>query len=121
MRLAIGILSILFATCTIFPVYAGAASGMLAINIQPRPLTIVLQPASASLSCGIAPGTLVSSASSTGGDGNPVSFSMAVPSGVTATDFAIDPNKGTIQIGANGIAPADCGKNLNITVTASQS
>ncbi len=116
-------LSVAFLAALPLPAYSGSVSGTLSVTIQPaqsQPLMITLSPTTASLACNVAPGALVSAASTTGGDGNPVTFSLAVPSGFTAADFAIDPNKGTVSVGANGIVLADCGKSLNLTVTANQ-
>ena len=93
--------------------HAGSASAVLSITVQ-APLAVVLAPASTTESCSAAPGTVVSAASVTGGDGNAVTWSM---SGDT-TDFALSGTN--IVVASAGITSADCGKVNNVTVTATQ-
>jgi len=50
----------------------------------------------------------------TGGDGNPITWSI---SGDT-TDFALSGNN--VVVGPNGVAAADCGKVNIVVVTAAQ-
>jgi hypothetical protein len=96
------------------PAFAGSATATLSITVQ-APLAIVFTPASPTEACGTAPGTVVSALSVTGGDGNPVTWSI---SGDT-TDFALSGNN--IVVGPNGIAVGACGKVNTVAVTATQS
>ena len=95
------------------PAFAGSATATLSITVQ-APLTVVLTPPSPTEACGAGPGSVVSALSVTGGDGNPVTWSIA---GDT-TDFALTGSN--IVVGPNGIALADCGKVDNVVVTATQ-
>ena len=112
-----GILIPIFATLTAAaasPAFAGSATATLFVTIQ-VPLAIVFTPSAPIEACDTAPGTLVSALSVTGGDGNPITWSI---SGDT-TDFALSGNN--VVVGANGFAAADCGKVNTVVVTAAQS
>jgi len=85
----------------------------LFVTIQ-VPLAIVLTPSAPTEACDAAPGTVVSALSVTGGDGNPITWSI---SGDT-TDFALSGNN--VVVGPNGVAAADCGKVNIVVVTAAQ-
>jgi hypothetical protein len=93
-----------------------SVSGNLSITVQPGALALVLNPATVTLTCNTAAGTLVSQASTTGGDGNTVTFSMTG----NVTDFAINSSTGAITVVAGGIHPADCNMSFTNVVTATQ-
>ena len=95
------------------PAFAGSATATLSITVQ-APLAVVFTPPSPTEACGVAPGAVVSALSVTGGDANPVTWSI---SGDT-TDFAL--NGSNIVVGPSGIAMTDCGKVNNVVVTATQ-
>ncbi len=95
------------------PALAGSATATLSITVQ-APLAIVVTPPSATEACGTAPGTVVTALSITGGNGNPVTWSI---SGDT-TDFALSGS--TVVVGPSGIALTDCGKVNHVVVMATQ-
>ena len=92
---------------------ANTATGTLSVVIQ-SPLAIVFTPAAPTISCSTAVGTVVTAISTTGGDGNAVTYTI---SGDT-TDFALSGSN--IVVASGGITSADCGKTEAITVGASQ-
>lgn len=93
---------------------AGSTTATLPVTIQ-APLVIVFTPATPSIPCNAAPGTVVSAASVSGGDGNAMTYTA---SGGDTSDFAISGSN--VVVGANGIAAAHCGQTMNVTVSASQ-
>jgi hypothetical protein len=111
-----------FALAAPFAAHAAtvASSGNLSITIWPVMSGPSFSPTAPSIACNTAAGTLVSTASVSGGDGNPIAWSMT---GDT-TDFAINASSGAISVGPNGIAAADCptsgSANETVTVTATQ-
>ena len=67
------------------------------------------------IACNAAAGSVVSAMSVTGGDGNPATFSAT---GGDTSDFAV--NGVDVVVGTNGIAAANCGKTMTLTITANQ-
>jgi hypothetical protein len=94
---------------------AGSVSGTLTVVVAPPALAMVINPSNVDEACAVPEGTVVSQLSTTGGDGNPVTFSLT---GGDTTDFAISGSN--VVVGPNGIATADCGQTEAVTVTASQ-
>jgi hypothetical protein len=98
--------------------HAASVSGSMSITVQPQALALVITPASATIACNAAAGTVVSTLSTIGGDGNTIMYAVT---GVSNGDFVIGgASSNQIIVGPNGIATADCGKTQNVTVTASQ-
>jgi hypothetical protein len=101
------------------PLAANAATtvttGTLTVVISPPPLALMLNPSTASEACAVPAGTVVSTLSTTGGDGNAVTYSLT---GGDTTDFAVSGSN--IVVGSSGIAAADCGKTETVAVSASQ-
>jgi len=99
------------------PPPSGAISSvMVSIAVSGSPtftLTMMPNPAGP-LSCSAAPGTIVSTASTTGGDGKTAALSIT---GDTAS-FTL--NGHNLVVGPSGIAAADCGRTDAVTVTATQ-
>lgn len=94
---------------------AATVTGTLTITVQ-APLSISFTPASPTLACAAAPGTVIATATLAGGDGNPASgFTLA---NVPNNDFAVSGDN--VVVGAAGINPADCGKAISIGVTGTQ-
>jgi len=84
----------------------------------PLSLSLSLNPTSATVACNASAGTPVSTASTTGGDGNPVTYSLA---GANNNDFVMGgTGNNEVVVGPGGINQADCGKAWNVTVSASQ-
>lgn len=99
---------------------AGNVSTTLSIQVNPQALMLVVNPSKVvSLPCETLAGAVVSQASASGGNGNPVTFSL-VPPNATMKDFVIDPVSGVVSVATGGIAPADCNKTFNFTVTGTQ-
>jgi hypothetical protein len=94
---------------------AASVSGTLTVVVAPPALAMVINPSNVNEACEVPAGAVVSQLSATGGDGNPVTFSI---SGGDTTDFAI--NGANVVVGPNGIAKANCGASQSVTVTASQ-
>lgn len=92
------------------------ASKPLSILITPILVGPSFNPANPSIDCGQPAGTLVSVASVSGGDGQPVTWSLT---GGDTADFAID-SSGNIKVGPNGINPNNCSTSQTVTVAASQ-
>lgn len=92
-------------------------STTLTVAVSPQGLTIVVNPSSVSnLPCNTAPGTKISQASASGGNGNPVTYSLT--GGMT--DCVINATSGAISVGSTGLAPANCNKTHTFTVTGTQ-
>jgi hypothetical protein len=69
------------------------------------------------LACSTAPGTKVATLSTTGGDGNPVTYTISGTAPILS-DLMID---GTaLIVGPAGISPAHCGTTGQVTVKATQ-
>jgi hypothetical protein len=96
------------------PAHAGTATGTLPIAIQ-SPLQIVFTPANPQIPCNAPTGTKVAAISTTGGTGNPVTFTASAGD---TSDFAVSGTN--VVVGPNAIAAANCGSTQNIQVTASQ-
>lgn len=95
---------------------ASTTTGTLSVVIQ-APLAIVFSPASPTIPCGTPAGTVVASMTVTGGDGNPVSYTLT---GGDTADFAV--SGANIVVASAGIASGACtGKPTSLTVTATQS
>ena len=88
----------------------------LTITITPVLVGPSFNPANPSIDCGQPAGTLVSVASVSGGDGQPVTWSLT---GGDTADFAID-SSGNIKVGPNGINANSCSTSQTVTVAASQ-
>lgn len=107
---------------------AGTASGTFTLTIQGALFGIGINPASASVACNLAPGTVVANLSVVNGDGNTVVYTVTPPSGNTynSGDLAIvngtgANNTGTLVVGQGGFASSDCGKAAAAwTITATQ-
>jgi hypothetical protein len=107
--------------------YLSIVSGKLAMSATPTawtmtpptppppPLSVSLSPASASVLCNAAPGTKVSTASTSGGNGNPVTY--LISAGDTG-DFAM--SGADVVVGPNGVAAANCSTNQIVSVSATQ-
>ena len=94
--------------------HAGSVTGAVTITIQ-QPLELVFTPAAPTVPCNAPAGTVLSAASTTGGDGNASTFTAT---GGDTADFAV---QGTnIVVGTNGINPANCGTTQNLTIQATQ-
>jgi len=109
--LAVALLLLLAADA---PAQAGSATTTLQITIQ-SPLAIAFSPTNPTIACNAAAGSVVSAMSVTGGDGNPATFSAT---GGDTSDFAV--NGVDVVVGTNGIAAANCGKTMTLTITANQ-
>lgn len=109
---AVAALALVFAAQ---PGHAASVNAPLSVTVGP-PLALVLTPPSATEFCTVAGGTLVSTASTTGGDSNAVTFSMTG----NTTDFVIDSSTGKVTVVTGGIASGSCGKTFTNTVTANQ-
>jgi hypothetical protein len=69
------------------------------------------------LACSSPPGTVITVLSTSGGDGNPVSYKLSGTAPIVS-DLMI---KGTaLVVGPSGIAAAHCGSTGNVTVQATQ-
>lgn len=113
--------------CSIFLMFlpsiaqAATASTTQTLTITIYPFNLVFNPAAPNIPCSSPAGTAVATATIQGGDGTPVTFTMA---GDT-TDFTINASTGVISVGPNGIAAAECpgegnSATLTVSVTASQ-
>ena len=72
----------------------------------------------ASVACDAPPGTVVARLMMSGGDGNPIAYTMHGPGSSNGPDFRI--RGSVIVVGLHGIAPAHCGQKWNLSVTATQ-
>jgi hypothetical protein len=92
------------------------SSVMVNIDVSASPtFTLTMSPNPAGpLSCTAAPGTVVSTATTTGGDGNAATLAIT---GDTAS-FTLSGQH--VIVGSSGIAAGDCGKSDTVTVTATQ-
>jgi hypothetical protein len=101
-RLALLTLRLLVAAAPMAPgARAGTTSATLSVTIQ-APLVITLNPPAPALACNAVPGTIVTTLGVTGGDGNPVTYTI----GGDTADFALSlPN---IVVAPGGITPAGC-------------
>lgn len=93
---------------------ANTVSQTLSIVVQGN-FVLVVNPSSASLACAAAPGTIVASMTTSGGDGNAITFTLT---GNNTTDFVISGKN--VVVAPAGIVPANCGKTWADTLTASQ-
>jgi hypothetical protein len=90
---------------------AQTASAALSVTVA-MPLTVSLAPATATVPCNAAPGTVVSKVITTGGNGGPISFLS------DATDF---PMAGAnVVVGAGGLAASCGGKTETVGISATQ-
>jgi hypothetical protein len=100
---------------------AASVSGTLTIVVAPQVLAMMINPSTVNEACEVAAGTVVSALSTVGGDGNPVTFSLAPAPGApggAAADFVVAGSN--VVVGPNGIAAADCNATEAYTVGASQ-
>jgi hypothetical protein len=98
--------------------HAASVTGSFSVFVQQQALAMTMTPASATIACNAAAGTVAATLSTVGGDGNAVTYSLT---GASNGDFVIGgAGNAQIIVGASGINTADCGKTQNITVTASQ-
>ena len=91
---------------------AGTASRQAAITLS-APLVVTF--AGVAADCTWAPGRVIMTLATTGGDGKPVTYTFGAP---VPTDLAISGNK--LVIGPTGIAPTNCGTVENVTINATQ-
>jgi len=103
--------AILFLGC--YPVYAGSTTASVTVAKAAAPLRVITTGITAD--CGWPPGTVIMTMSAQGGNGNPVTYSLATGS---SGDFVVSGS--TVVIAPNGIAPPNCGKTENVTVNATQ-
>src|SRR5271165_6050850 len=97
---------------------AANVAATLSITIQPGALMALLNPSSATEACTVAGGTVVSTVSVSGGDGNAITLSMTG----NTTDFALSSTTppANVVVAPGGIILADCGKSYTNTITATQ-
>src|SRR5271165_3072394 len=90
----------------------------LTITIQPGALMALLNPSSATEACSVAGGTVVSTVSVSGGDGNPITLSMTG----NTTDFVLSATTppANVVVAPGGVILADCNKSYTNTITATQ-
>jgi len=69
------------------------------------------------LACLSPPGTVIAVLSTSGGDGNPISYSLSGTAPIVS-DLMI--NGTALVVGRSGIAPAHCGTKGNVIVQATQ-
>jgi hypothetical protein len=77
------------------------------------PMKITVVPVAPNIACETPAGTAIAALSLAGGTGSPVAYSVS-----GSADFAVSGSN--LVVGSNGIASADCGKNVNATITATQ-
>lgn len=98
-----------------------SASATLPIVIGPAPavLSIAFNPPTATEACLAPAGTVVSAVVPSGGDGNPISYTLSGDTGNFALDGNTPPN---VVVGPNGINISACNPSLSdsVTVTATQ-
>jgi hypothetical protein len=99
--------------------HAGSVTGSVTITIQ-QLLKLVFTPAAPTVLCNAPAGTVVAALSTTGGDGNAVTYTAT---GGDTADFAV--NGTNVVVGPNGIAAANCppaGQTTteNVTIQATQ-
>ena len=93
---------------------ASSVTGTVTITLQ-APLKVVFAPTAPTVACTAAPGTVVATLSTTGGDGSPASFTAT---GGDTDDFAVSGSN--VVVGPNGVAAASCGATENLSVAATQ-
>ena len=117
-------LMIMLAFCSLPQLAAAQTTTMVVVGgtilaAPPPPPTIVLTPPTISpISCLSPAGTLILTASVTGGNGNPATFVLGGTTG--SSDFVIDPVSGALSVGPGGIPIADCGRLQAFRIGASQ-
>ena len=92
--------------------FAGTTNTTVTITIA-SPMKITVVPSAPSIACETPAGTAIAAMSLVGGTGSAVAYSVS-----GSSDFAVSGSN--LVVGPNAIASADCGKNVNITVTATQ-
>ena len=92
--------------------FGGTTNTTVTITIA-SPMKITVVPSAPSIACETPAGTAIAALSLVGGTGSPVAYSVS-----GSADFAVSGSN--LVIGPNGIASADCGKQVNLTVTATQ-
>ena len=92
--------------------YAGSSVGSVTVN-KVSPLRLMT--AGVTADCTWPIGTVVMSMSTTGGNGNAITYTLG---GTPTGDFVISGSN--LIIGPNGVAPANCGKVEIVTITVSQ-
>jgi hypothetical protein len=96
--------------------HAGGVNGTLSITVSPSALVLILNPSSIVEACSVPAGTIISTSSTLGGDGNAITYSMTG----NTTDFVINSSTGVITVAARGILAPDCNKSYTNVVTATQ-
>ena len=91
---------------------AATSTTTVAITIAP-PMKITVVPAAPTIACETAAGTAIAAMSLSGGTGGAVAYAAS-----GSADFAASGS--SLVVGSNGIATADCGKTINVTITATQ-
>ena len=93
------------------------ATGQAQVIIDlPPPISVSATPSAPTIACAATAGTKVTTASTTGGDGNAITYSMTG----NTTDFTINPGTGVVNVASGGIMPVDCGQVFNNTIIATQ-
>ena len=114
----IAIAALLFLLAASAHAQAASVSATLSITIQPGALMALLNPSSATEACNVAGGTVVSTVSVSGGDGNAITLSMTG----NTTDFALSATAppANVVVAPGGVILADCNKSYTNTITATQ-
>src|SRR5271165_2076440 len=97
---------------------AANVASTLTSTIQPGALMQLLNPSSATEACNVPGGTVVSTVSVSGGDGNPITLSMTG----NTTDFVLSATTppANVVVAPGGVILADCNKSYTNTITATQ-
>ena len=98
--------------------HAQAASASQTVPLAVHPKALSFSAGSLTADCSWPPGQLVFTPTVSGGNGNPITWSLVLPTG--NTDFVMNASTGAVSVGANGIAPADCNTTINLQLTATQ-
>jgi hypothetical protein len=109
LALALALVSALLAPGIANP--AQTASAALSVTVA-MPLKVSVAPATATVVCNAAPGTVVAKIITTGGNGGPISLLS------DATDFVVAGSN--VAVGAGGIAAASCKTTENVGISATQ-
>ena len=97
---------------------AANVAATLTITMQAGALAALLNPSSATEACNVPGGTVISTVSISGGDGNPITLSMTG----NTTDFALSATTppANVVVAPGGVILADCNKSYTNTITATQ-
>ena len=109
-------LASLFSLCILSGFAASAWAGSVSNTVpvaKASPLRVITTGVTAD--CTWPSGTVVLQMSTTGGNGQPVTYSLG---GTPSGDFVISGTN--LVVGPTGVAPANCGKVENVTINANQ-